>query len=849
MRGHVAKRMMLAIVAGIGVSLHARGDVTLLSNDAIGNSSFTNAANWSDGKLPDDPTVDYLIASSRVLRTPNYGDYVFTGKSLTIGTATSAGSLACCTLDTAAVRTVEFQNDGVVLVKGGLYQYNDRGTKVAGKITVAAPPENNFCSGINQKTFQAGMQGAGLWFTGTVVGEPGTRWRFQRSGYNQTNCSATNSTFRFTGDLSGCYSTFVFRPYTAESAPVDTNRVTFSVGAPSFPGKVELWAQAGLEPYDAAIDLTLGSLTCRAGSSILCRYDTASGDGCTITVTDALSVTAPVRVTAAISGKSAVRHALLKVPAGVTLNVSDFVLDGVDTAGCSLSVAPDDGGLSTLWIARGPVIELTTADTAAKNGQPARESFRKSADATVGNGWSDGAYPGPGTNYLVVGKAFRAPDQVKVNGTNVRGFGFEGDSLTLKDGTTLAVRSYAITNDHLYCVAQSKDVTISHYANGNRTLSPCPVPVPKNGFCIFAGRCRFSSTSDHWIFLSLSTDRGFRYDAELAGDANVRVQAYCEATQANPPNGHHLFTSVNTNLRGKVRFCYSGNNTWTHANGGGAAAPSMDYCNHVYCTDPRNFGGPLAAFDRQAMKIMDYTIFHPVNDVTCDDETRGWSICNETKGGASVGRFDVTNGVTMTFKQQLNFNAEYATLVKEGEGTLELGGFQPTFWSGGNPEPTALTSNNMFRVTGGTVKALTGKVFNGLQVFFAPDTKLALDADSADETLATYGLLNDIYRSGRTDRTGDKQYLGKPVSLIDGATQLAVEIQAGENSVAPKFLPLFTVGTEHAATLAGLLKVTHPFKGVQATIVCSEPFAAPRNGGTLTTIGVAFDRGMCIIIR
>ena len=321
MRGHVTKRMMLAIVAGIGVSLHARGDVTLLSNDAIGNSSFTNAANWSDGKLPDDPTVDYLIASSRVLRTPNYGDYVFTGKSLTIGTATSAGSLACCTLDTAAVRTVEFQNDGVVLVKGGLYQYNDQGTKVAGKITVAAPPENNFCSGINQKTFQAGMQGAGLWFTGTVVGEPGTRWRFQRSSYNQANCAATNSTFRFTGDLSGCYSTFVFRPYTDESAPVDTNRITFSVGVPSFPGKVELWAQAGLEPYDAATDLTLGSLTCRAGSSILSRYDTASGDGCTITVTDALSVTAPVRVTTAISGAgmSAVRHALLKAPAGVTL--------------------------------------------------------------------------------------------------------------------------------------------------------------------------------------------------------------------------------------------------------------------------------------------------------------------------------------------------------------------------------------------------------------------------------------------------------------------------------------------------------------------------------------------------
>ena len=301
-RVYDAKRTLPLIAAGIGLCMHAQGAVTLLRGDAMGNTSFTNAANWSDGKLPNDPTVDYLIASGRVLRTPNYGDYVFTGKSLTIGTATDAGHLACCTWDTSAVRPVEFQNDGVVLVRGSLDQYNGIGTKVVGKITVAAPAANDFYSGINQRTTLPGMQGAGLWFTGTVVGEPGTRWRFQRSAYNQANCAATNSTFRFTGDLSGCYSTFVFRPYTAESAPVDTNRVTFSVGVPSFPGKAELWAQAGIEPYDAATDLTLGSLTCRAGSSILCRYDAASGAGCTITVTDALSVTAPVRVTT--SGKA-----------------------------------------------------------------------------------------------------------------------------------------------------------------------------------------------------------------------------------------------------------------------------------------------------------------------------------------------------------------------------------------------------------------------------------------------------------------------------------------------------------------------------------------------------------------
>jgi hypothetical protein len=177
---------------------------------------------------------------------------------------------------------------------------------------------------------------------------------------------------------------------------------------------------------------------------------------------------------------------------------------------------------------RGPVIELATADVAN-----ARESFRKSATSSITNGWSNLAYPGPGTNYLVVGKTLRSPDQVKVNGANVRAFAFEGDSLTLKDGATLAVRSHALTNDNLYCMAGNSDVVISHYSGGSTAL----FPYSKSGTSIFAGRCEFSSSASKWVVLSLSTDRGFRYDAEFAGDANVRVQGYCESTQKNPPKG------------------------------------------------------------------------------------------------------------------------------------------------------------------------------------------------------------------------------------------------------------------------------------------------------------------------
>ena len=242
--------VVLSLVSGISLFLSVRGEVTFNGpGDAMGTTSLTNAARWSDGNLPEDPTVDYRIASG-IIRTPTSGDYVFKGKSLTIGSTNSTQTvgLALCTWDTAGVRTVEFQNDGLILISGILSQYNDRGTKIAGKITVAAPASKDFYSGINQKSNQSGMDGAGLWFTGEVVGEAGSRWRFQRSYYGQSNCAATNSTFRFTGDLSNCRSTFVFRPYAEESAPADTNRITFSAGVPSFPGMVELWAQAEVRP-------------------------------------------------------------------------------------------------------------------------------------------------------------------------------------------------------------------------------------------------------------------------------------------------------------------------------------------------------------------------------------------------------------------------------------------------------------------------------------------------------------------------------------------------------------------------------------------------------------------------
>ncbi|MBR6586928.1 MAG: hypothetical protein IKK82_05845, partial [Kiritimatiellae bacterium] len=296
----------------------------------------------------------------------------------------------------------------------------------------------------------------------------------------------------------------------------------------------------------------------------------------------------------------------------------------------------------------------------------------------------------------------------------------------------------------------------------------------------------------------------------------------------------------------------------------GTIVPNWNQCCRVEITDPMAFGvGPRGVTNHQAIIIEDYSILKPLNDIVLDNPCRGWSIQNKyaynnngtyRSYGAPVARFEVPEGVTMTYREQLNFNADYATLVKEGAGCLALGDFSPTFWSAANRNPTATVSNNIFRIRGGSVKFLTGKVLEALQVFVAEDAKLVFDANATDETLRDYGILNSIYRSGRTDRTGDNQYKGKPLQCDEGSNKINVEIvDSGTDGFAVKQIPLFTLGEEYIEEVADLLKVTaHPYadKGLHAEIVCGEPFDAPdKLGGQLVTISVRFTRGFTFVVR
>lgn len=303
----------------------------------------------------------------------------------------------------------------------------------------------------------------------------------------------------------------------------------------------------------------------------------------------------------------------------------------------------------------------------------------------------------------------------------------------------------------------------------------------------------------------------------------MAYQAYCEASNANPPNGHHWVAASNPNLKGLVQIRYNADYTWTA--GGGVAVPSMDYCCRVYIGEADSLGGKLDKFDVAGINIEDYSVIHPMKTMTFDDPNRGIRIHNWITGGAAVGRFDITNDVTLTLKQRINFRGTPATLVKEGVGTLELGaGCLPTF---GGEQADAPTSDGVgtFRITAGALKLTGANACRGLDVSFGKDTKLVLEADATDATLVATGL--------------------EPRSLtLEGdAAGYAVEIVKGAgDKPANKRVGLITVDESAASAVRGKITAANPYPG------CSMSIVETKKDGKVT-FSAEFKRGFFLLFR
>ena len=817
------------------------GDV----NDEARHSSMTNAAKWTKGITPlaDEASGYEFIHGQKNLRTLNDS-----GTTLQAANFKVAGGVLA--LANNGKNDAVFSFPKLTLHSGKLGNFYAKGTILEGPIVVTAPIDNMFWCYANQqqKTSPA------MTFRGSFSGAEDTGIVFNRSE-GKSSGDSTNTVFAFSGSLEGFYGNMDLSVHKLTESDhleaIASNRcVTMRILATMpFNGTLHLNPSTVLELSEPGVSFTAKNLSLEAQSKLIVGIDVASPrTSAALVVTNALSLPSDGRVALELNfaGDKTVntlrRHPFMAVPADSNLTLENFreYFKLSSPTGYTLSYqieANEQTGLSTFYAVQSPIVTLKDSDGYQKS-----ESFShgNTADIMDVTQWSNGEFPKSGFSYLVDGKVLRTPSQ----NLDSSPISFLGDTLTLRNNAGLEVRTTWIEIKRLYIESLTKETTIKYLAANPSTLN---------------GNFYISSQEPYCLTYELAQDRTFIHNEKWIGFGKVVLAAGFE-DQLKAPQGTHKMNAASPDFSGVVHMAYkltankdTGKmNKWTNDPSAdkpadGTIVPNWNQCCRVEIKDPIAFGvGPSDVVNHKAIIMEDYSIVKPLNDVTFNNTSTYKSY------GAPVARFEVPEGVTMTFKERLDFNADNATLVKEGIGCLALGGFEPTFW-GGNDEPTATANNNIFRIREGSVKPLNGKVTEALQVFVANDARFVFEADPADPTLKTYGLLNSEYRKNRSDRVDDRVFHGKPLQCEEGGNKINIEIvDSGTDGFAVKQMPLFTLGEEYVEEVAGLLNVTaHPYadKGLHAEIVCGEPFAAPEKGGRLATVSVKFTRGFTFVVR
>ncbi len=770
------------------------GEVNAAGNyvaDPMGQSSFTNSAFWSltkdvrpivyDGSFQD-PEVDYYLLFNGACRTPRLATSEWNGKSLHVGSQSLGknSTLAFCAVNPTPI-TVTFHNDGLVLERGMISQYNNTQASIKGKVQVLSTQANKIISTINNNigtsNGAADSRKIGLDFQCPVSG-PATAWWILSTQYDHTsNGDLSNDTgissYRFT-DLTNYFGTLECREFYNYNATQTKERHVRLISAGDIGGTVLMRRRTILEPDMPQSDMTVANLTLDAEAILALNYDKTSGKSAVITVTNTLTIHRPIQVIAAhgvsIAHADAFDVPLLKAPHGVTLNAADFTIHDYNGTTPPITydafnhvdfhVETDADGLSTLYVRKYPRIHLTSGD-----GNKVAVSFAKEGSLT--NNWSDGLWPHADSDYYVEARVLRPP-----TGSNT----FAGHALTLmsnSSGSTASLtgRGKIVTVNDLRLIGNT---ILTDYATGDTGDNPFAV----GGTLAYRGRIRlrnngFTGGSEK-VEVKMSIGRYIRIESEISGRGRIDVYGYNEDQNHADQVGWVEFANLNTNWQGCVKvWCQSATNAARQV-----AMPSMANSAKLVLNDPRNLGGSFTNFVYNALQLECYSQLWPRSTMTLDDATRGIYV-------NGVGRFLVSN-VTFTVKERITYNGE---LIKEGPGRLCLGGsLDPLFSASGATTPTA--NKNKFTVMGGELEPLNACVFNGVAMTFSNDTAVVLSPQpNTTAGVGLYGMLN---------------LNGGSISVPEGTVKVKIE-NTGNLAKPPSkdfMLPLCTVAD--AATAEAL---------------------------------------------
>ena len=797
------------------------GYVTMKTRDntGAGNQAFYFGTHWSDG-LPPHSDTNYYVKSGMCLGTPHQNSDVTAQQAIdSDGYLTFQGrSVVIAGYIWHLNGTYEFTIPDLHMLPGAYISYTANKPTLHGTMTV-------YGTKATPTRIQFGMDSMRtILLDLTIKGDA-------------NSCLATSwdrqpSWAKLAGDLSEFYGTLY--------VGYGTNRVNNSIGfwitTDRLGGTVELpMANASLY-VDSASGLTVGGLKLTSDGTKLFLDGAQVNDTVPrLTVTNCLEVARPISVMlnhGTISGSSAPSFSAPVEPAepGVRPLIrltSEVVRNGGWTDSrlydlFLLSTSPalkfsellwrdDADGGKTLCLATG-VMHTPVGDSANT-----RSSFVYATKTDGGTDyfWDHQSCPADDANSA--GTCYFATNTVYLPKGNF--YQFPGKMMVMTDASigmhTTGLPGFRCDNlvwrgSGINLWGPTGQTPVRYDETGNRYY-----------FCACQGRIRVLGGYSANSIRVYGGNNVARIEAEIVGAGDLTVLTINSAANYKNDRGCVEFTALNTNYLGKITMSTS-NHTY---NDSGVVVPNWEQRVRLFVSDERNLGGKRDGFAWDALLIKQYSDLFLLNDVTFTD---GW---NRGIAIGNIGRINVPSNLTLTVWRPLNVKGN---LVKEGDGTLALGG---TLTFGGSAQSATPTADaNLLTVMGGCIKPLATNAFDGLAITFTNNAALCVDATPVDATLRQYGLVNTKEATA-------------PVALAPNQATLPVQVDFGAATEPPAVqwtVGLVTLESAKAAALKEQMRlaVVSPFKSW-----CGKLDLVDNGNGTSTVFANYKQFGMTIIFR
>ena len=494
---------------------------------------------------------------------------------------------------------------------------------------------------------------------------------------------------------------------------------------------------------------------------------------------------------------------------GVGFNASDFVwmpADEAQKAALTASFAEEEDGSTSLVVDSGALVRQEKMESGEQYAPLPGGSLYRNSSLTNSANWSDGRIPHGGAHYLVGSRlSLRTPGDAMTNpGTTLPpiSYTFPGTSLSIGGGSTFVVCCSNVTVG-LLRLFEGSSLMQSQYTSAT-----------------LCGRVSVEGATLWKLYRGRSGDI-LTVASEISGDGEIRMVS--ANTGASSPAGQMLLDNANTNFTGRICVSF----------GDGAATDFTVTNMTLKIKDGRSLGGAGAALDPKALTLERHGLLCALESTAVSEPTRGIWI-------NGVGRIKAETGKALTLSAPL---AVCGTFCKEGAGLLVLGNGQPKFGESAlETTPDATDANRTFLVREGNVKVANAYALNGLDVVVEdPGAVILLDADTSDDTLAAYGIINTLTP-------------GTPFSAAGGASKIKVGFTCSAKPPwVSREVAICTVKAAEADAVAALLEKTAVVSecGCRLRIESITTVPAVLNGESYATVkaNVSAQRGCCVVVR